>query len=1006
SLYAQQITVSGTVTDGAGMILPGVNVIVEGTTTGVITDVNGHYEITVPSADAHLRYSYVGHVTQDIPIAGQTTIDVILLEATEELDEVVVTGYGVQKKSNVTGAIASVDRDELQNRSTINVGRALQGKVSGVQILNMSGAPGANPTFRVRGYSSNSANSDPLYIVDGLKVENIGYLDPSSIESIEVLKDAASAAIYGAEAGNGVVLITTRQGSRTSRRFFYNGMYSLQDQRKKVPFMTGDQFTEYWTEAGYPLQSFQGANTDWQDVMFEKGRRMTHTLGFEGGTDQSTFYTALSYNADNGMVVGDQDTYQRVAAQINATYQVNDWLKVGSNNSLERASRTTVSDNNFTTSGSAIGGAYFFDPTVPVNYANDSDAPEGLGQLAYEASGGYIDRNEDGLLYGESILMQSNLWNPILMKDNYTNESWASNINGSSYALFTPIKGLEYTSRIGYRFGTMPTSNYTSAFYHNTQQSRARGGLDAEVSHNFYFQWENFINYAFQVGANNFSAMAGMQYTSNNNTFVSGSTAELNSDAENYRYLDYSSASAVDEVGGDNIDSRSISYFGRLNWDYEGKYMLQGTFRADAFDASKLAPDNRWGYFPAFSAGWDIARENFLQNVSWLNQLKIRGSWGVNGNVTVLSGYPYAPALSLGEYYYSFTNQLITGAVPSDQLPNPELTWERSKQTNIGLDSRFFSNRLNFSLDYFIKNTDGLLASGPAPVVSGTSTVMRNTGLIENRGWEFDLGWRDEVGDFRYSIIGNLSMVNNEVLESPYGEGRQSGGAGFLAFFGGGTYFEKGYPIWYLRGRKLDHYDETTGLPVWKTAEQLGTDDGMDYLGSVIPDFSYGFTFTGEYKGIDLRIFGMGQQGSELLYAFTRFDLPIMNLPEMFYEERWTESNPDARYPSPLIYTTGGPGIGSYATSELFVFDNSFFKIKEVQLGYSLPANLINRIGVSQLRVFVSLENYFTITDYPGIDPESMADVTGGSAFAGGMGVDRVQYPSMKQVTFGLNVSF
>jgi len=1008
TLYAQQITVSGTVSDASGNALPGVNVVVLGTTGGTITNGDGYYSLDVPSSNVTLEFSYIGYVTQDIPVGGNTRIDVVMVEGTQELDEVVVTGYGVQKKSNVTGAIASVDADELQNRSTNSVGRALQGKVSGVQILNMSGAPGANPVFRVRGYSSNSANSDPLYVVDGLKVHDIGYLDPSSIESIEVLKDAASAAIYGAEAGNGVVLISTRQGSKSSSRFFYNGLYSIQDQRKKVEFMDGAQFTEYWTEAGYPAQSFQGANTDWQDVMFEKGTRMTHTLGFEGGSDKSTFYTALTYNNDDGMVTGDQDTYKRVTAQINATYQVNDWLKVGSNNAMERATRTTVSDNNFTTSGSVIGGAYFYDPTVPVNYANDSDAPVGLGQVAYEAAGGYIDRNKDGLLYGESILMQSNLWNPLLMRDNYTNESWGSNINGTAYALFTPIKGLEYTSRLGYRFGTNPTSNYTSAFYHNTQQSRARGGLSAEVSHNFYYQWENFATYTFDVGGHNISAMAGMQYVNNNNTFVSGNTAELNSDDENYRYLSYSSASATDGVGGDNFDSRSISYFGRLNWNYEGKYMLQASFRADAFDASKLSADNRWGYFPAVSAGWDISRENFIQNLNWgfLNQFKIRGSWGINGNVTVLNGYPYSPSLSLGGSYYSFSNQLITGATPSNQLPNPDLTWERSKQTDIGFDSRFFDNRLTFSMDYFIKTTDGLLASGPAPVVSGTSTVMRNAGLIENRGWEFDLGFRDEFGDFKFSVVGNLSMVKNEVLDSPYGEGRQAGGAGFLSFAGGGTYFEKGYPIWYLRGRILDHYDETTGLPVWKTAEQLGTDDGMDFLGSIIPDFSYGVTFSADYKGIDLRIFAMGQQGSELMYAFTRPDLPIMNLPAMFYEDRWTESNTDARYPSPLIYTTGFGGIGSYAGSEIFVFDNSFFKIKEVQLGYSLPSKLINRIKVSGLRVFVSLENYFTITSYPGIDPESMADVTGGNAFAGGMGVDRVQYPSMKQVTFGVNVSF
>ena len=347
--------------------------------------------------------------------------------------------------------------------------------------------------------------------------------------------------------------------------------------------------------------------------------------------------------------------------------------------------------------------------------------------------------------------------------------------------------------------------------------------------------------------------------------------------------------------------------------------------------------------------------------------------------------------------------------MPANQLPNPELVWERSKQTDIGFDSRFLNDRLTLNVDYYIKTTDGLLARGPAPVVSGTNEVWRNTGEIENRGLEVDMGWKGQVGDFKYNIVGNFSTVKNEVIESPYGDGRYFGGGGFISGFvgGGGTYFEKGYPIWYLRGRVLDHYDGDTGLPVWKTAEELGTDDGMDYLGSVIPDFSYGFTFSAEYKGVDLRVFAMGQQGSELSWAINRFDLPIMNYPTMLFDDRWTPTNTDATYASPRVYTTG-PAVAAYGGSDVFVYDNSFFKIKEIQLGYSLPFELINRIKISEMRIYVSLENFFTFTDYPGIDPESMAGVTSGDDpnLAGGMGIDRIQYPSMKQATFGINISF
>ena len=1007
----QSLTVTGQVVDNQGVSLPGVTVVLKGTTQGTITDFDGNYSLPNVSSDGTLVFSFVGMLDVEIPVNGQIAINTTMEEETIGLDEVVAVGYGVQKKSSLTGAVASVKTEELENRSVNNVGKAVQGKISGVQVVSMSGAPGSSPEFRVRGYSNNST-SDPLYIVDGLQVDDIAYLDPSSIGSIEVLKDAASAAIYGAQAGNGVVLITTKTGSAGSSRFFYNGMYTLQSQRDKLEMMNADQYKTFWMEQGQPETAFQNGNTDWNSLIIEDGMRLNHTLGFEGGTEKASFYGALTYNKDDGMIVGDSDTYERIAVQVNASYQVNSWMKVGTTNSIERAKIVSVSENNFTASGSAVGGAYFYDPTVPANYTNDADAPSSLGLLDAEANGFPVNRNSEGQLYGGSLLLQSNLWNPYLMIDNYTNEEWRSNINGTAYAEFKPIEGLVYTSRVGYRFGTNSTSNYSEPFYHNNNQSLPYGGLDAEMSHNFYYQWENFANYSFSLADHDITAMAGMQYTSNNNTNVGGETDHLDSEAENYRFLEYSTADANDNVLGDNIDRRSIAYFGRLDWNYDDRYMIQGSFRADAYDASKLSQTNRWGYFPSASAGWTISNENFIKESGFdaLSHFKIRGSWGINGNVNVLDNYPYSPSLSLGENYYSFTNQLISAATPSDQLPNPELVWEKSKQTDIGIDTRFFNNRLNFSVDYFHKITDGLLAPGPAPVVSGTSSVMRNTGKIENSGLEFDFGWRDEIGDFNYSITGNFSTLHNEVLESPYGDGRQAGGGGFLT---GGTYFEKGHPIWYIRTNIIDHIDETNGQPIYKSAEELGTDDGMAPVGSSIPDFTYGITLTAEYKGFDMRIFGSGQSGSELMWGIVRPDLPLINMPSFLYNDRWTpENSVNALQPSPTIYATGFGGIARYAQSDAWVFDNSFFKIKEIQFGYSFPTELISPLNISALRINVSLEDFFTFTKYPGIDPESMAGtqdgttLPGGLSLGGGMGVDRVQYPAMKQVTFGINVSF
>lgn len=1009
----QQKSVSGKVTDSAGGILPGVSVVVKGTTTGTITDFDGKYSLANVPANATLVFSFVGMKSQEIAVGGKTSINVTLVDETIGIEEVVAIGYGVQKKSSVTGAIASVNVDEMQNRSTNNVGQSMQGKVAGVQVLNMSGAPGSSPTFRVRGYSNNGS-SNPLYIVDGLKVTDIGYLDPNNIGSVEVLKDAASAAIYGAEAGNGVVLISTRSGKSSSSRLFYNGLYTNQSQANKMDMMSASQFKDYWMEAGQPASAFQNGNTDWNKVIFGNGMKQSHTIGFEGGTEKASFYASLTYNSDNGMVVGKNDINQRIAAQMNASYQVNSWLKVGTTNSIERGKIVSVSANDMTGSGSVIGGAYFYDPTVPVYYNSDSEAPASLGLLQAEAKGYNVLRNSDGKLYGSSLLLQSNLWHPLGMIENYTRESWRTNINGTIYTEFKPIKGLVYTSRIGYRFGNLFSSNYTDGHYWNTNQNTLRGALDSQLANNVYVQWENFANYMFSVGKNNFTAMAGMKFSSNNNANVLGSTARLQSDAPNYRYLDYSASDATDNVGGNNIDTRDLSYFGRLGWSYEDKYMLQGSFRADAFDASKLSKEKRWGYFPSVSAGWVLSNENFFKSlgINALSHLKLRGSWGINGNVDVLRNYPYTSSMVLGSGYYNFTNQILAGAAPSTQLPNKDLNWEKSIQTNFGFDSRFFNDKLTFSVDYYKKITDGLLGTGPAPVISGTSTVVRNIGKIENSGLEFELSWKGKIGAFKYNISGNLATLHNEVLESPYGSGRFAGGGGFLT---DATYFEKGYPIWYIRTYIIDHIDQANGQPIYKTAQQLGTDDGKANVGSGIPDFTYGITFNAEFKNFDLKVFGTGQEGSELFFGVVRPDLPLMNLPSFVFDNHWTPTNTVASRPSPKVFQSF-PSASNYASSNDWVFNSSYFKIKEIQLGYNVPPSLTKRIKISSLRIFTSLEDFFVFTKYPGIDPESMGGTQNGQtitipggptlSLGGGLSVDRIQYPAMKQVVFGINVSF
>lgn len=1005
-----QQTVTGLILDGQGVPLPGASIVEKGTTNGVAADFDGNFSITVSGPNSVLVFSSIGFAKQEITVGSQTNITVTMKEDAQSLDEVVIVGYGTQKKSNVTGAISTLGGEDLENRMTEGVAQSMQGKLAGVQVVTTSGAPNSSPSFRIRGYSS-TGSSNPLYIVDGLRVTDIGYLNQDSVESIEILKDASSAAIYGAEAGNGVVLITTKKGSRGSNQIFYNMQTAISSQVNRMEMMNADQFKEYWLESGRAVESsFGTANTDWQDVVFNTGLIQRHTIGFQGNNDDGSLYIALSYLKNNGMVVGKKDMNERFAAQINATYDLTPWLSIGTNNSIERGYSIGISENSVTGTGSAVGGAYYYDPTVPVVYENESDVPQ---HLVDAENAGFNVFRRNGKVYGDSKLMLSNLWNPLGMIDYQDDETWRTNINGVIFGTLKPATGLTFTSRLGYRINNTYHTNYTYPYYWNANQRVENGSFQADNIHNFYYQVENFANYNNTFGKHDFSVVAGMQYISNRAEYQLAETNLLINEAENYRYLDYSSPDANDEIEGNINKTSSISYFGRLGWTYDERYTLQGVFRADAYDLSKLSAQNRWGYFPAFSASWNVSNEKFMENIvskGTLNSLKFRASWGINGNISSLNNYPYIASLGLGGntsgsfYSLNGSSGLVTGAYPASILSNANLSWEESRQTNVGLDARLFDNHLSITADYFVKNTTDMLSTASAPAISGATTQTLNAGKIRNSGLEFDFSYNDQFGKLRFGLDANFATVENEVIESPYGaEGRQVGGTNF---FEPVTYFEAGYPVWYIRTFIHDRIDEATGLPVYKTAEELGTDDGRDFVGSGIPDFTYGLTLDLAYEGLDLKVFGSGVAGNQNFLAVYRPDLPIANLPEFIYTDRWTPSNTGARLPR------ANQTDGQYAASDFWVYDASYFKIRQIQLGYSLPSSILESIGLSSMRAFVSLENFFVFTKYPGNDPESVSTVDNGAVeeiFPGfglgsTVGLDRVSYPAMKQIVFGLNV--
>ena len=1017
----QQIRVTGVVTDAQGEPMPGVAVQIEGTTLGTFTDVNGRYTLEVPGADAVLAFSFVGYKHHMEPVNGRSVIDIMLEESMEALDEIVVVGYGTVRKSDVTGAVASVRADAIKNVSTTDAAAALQGKASGVQVLTNSGAPGQAATIRVRGYSSNSGNIGPLLIVDGLKVDNIQYLDPSMIESIEILKDAASAAIYGAQAGNGVVLITTKSGTKGASSISYDFKYTGQSLARKPEIFRADDFIDYKRMSGLPIDNqletngYDGTDTDWFDVVFAPSWSPQHTVTFQGGNNQGHFFTSINYVNNDGMVKGDRDVYKRLTAQINADYDLKKWLQVGTNNSIENWSTKSISQ--MSQYGSVMNSVMTLDPLTPVYYASPEEFASSMKQ-AYDAGRNILKDPTNDLYYATSKYITDDSGNPLLQRDRVDRDNRGINLRGVVYGNLKPVKGLVVTSRFGYRVGLNNIHSYNTPYYATPQAQTYDYSISTNANNSYYYQWENFANYNLALDNHNFTAMAGMSYTENNTDNVSASASGpniLSGYEPNFRYLNYVISNIVDgsettikTFGNLPGKSTQISYFGRLIYTFANKYTIQGNFRADAFDSSKLSEKNRWGYFPSFSAGWIVSNENFFAGIADripITFLKLRGSWGLNGNINVLNNYPYSTSIAYNSSWYQFMvddGAPTYGSAPSG-LANPDLTWETSEQLDLGIDMRFLDDRLSLSVGHFNKMTNDLLVTiNPVPEIGVSSTVV-NAGSVLNRGFEFEGAWKDKVGDFTYSVNANFATLHNEVTYLDPAISRLTGSTGGVDGTNNPIHsaFEVGYPIWYFRGYNYEGVDAATGAAILEDVSGDGTigDADMTYIGKAIPDYTYGVNINLGYKGVDLNIFGTGVGGNEIFTVFYRADTPMRNSLRYYYDNAWTAENTGASMPDPAAVAQDWHFWGSSAS----MFSGAYFKIKQIQLGYTLPASITNRILISRLRCYVSLDDYITFTKYPGADPET---ATASNNAASAAGYDNGTYPQARKLIFGVNLTF
>lgn len=1016
---AQNVIVTGTVVDEQDQPVIGAGVLQKGTTNGVSTDIDGQFRIELPKG-ATLEVSTMGYLPFEQVCNQNANLQIKLVPDSILLEETVVVGYGVQKKSDLTGAISQVKSEDIVNRTITSPEAALQGKTAGVQAFASSARPGATPAIRVRGISSNN-DANPLYVVDGRITSSIAGIDPNDIESMEVLKDGASAAIYGAEAGNGVVMITTRRG-KGDGKISYSYQLSSQSLGKTPQVMNSEQYLQFYLEKGsFTLNDVytkwdQKTNTNWVDESYENSFMHHHNLTFQAGNDRGSLYISGSYLNNDGMFVGDSDVYERMTGMINGSWKFKPWLDLQSNNQIEYYKARSISEGS--DYGSAVLAALQLDPMTPAYYEVGQE-PDFIKQ--YLADGKTLLTDEQGRIYGLSQFLISENVNPLIQRDRSYNVSKGFNINGSTVLNLHPYRDLTITSRLGYRLSAGDSYGYSNDYFANDSYSHQYYmSVSASANNSIYYQWENFANWMHMFGKHAVSAMAGVSYSQSRSysasAGISGSDNGgvidfgLKRDDPLFYFISQATPTATKSVGGGvESFSRKYSYFGRVGWNYMGRYNVQATLRADAADLSVLPKPMRWGYFPSVSGGWTLSEEPFFSSLkSYVPFAKIRLSWGQNGSIAGLGGYQYANDItSTGQYPTGAVKgdgsfEYIIGYAPSAS-GNQELKWETSEQLNVGLDLRFLQDRLAVTLDWFDKKTKDLIVTGvTTSTIVGIGASPLNAGNIDNKGLEVELRWKDQIGEFNYGVAANFSTLHNEVtyLHPTLKDGI---GGTSVRNYGSVTRFEKGYPAWHLYGYEFVGVKPETGEALFNHYLEDGTldaepttapsDSDRRHLGSGIPTYNYGLTLNAGWKGIDFVLFLSGAGGNQILNALCNVDYPTNRL-TFLTEDRWTTANPNGSMPA-----AKAPNYTQFLVSDGVMFDADYLKIKQIQLGYNFPKSFLRKALIENLRIYASLDDWFTFTKYPGFDPEIIGQ-------GAGMGVDKGNYPTSKKVVFGVNVTF
>ena len=985
--------VKGVVSDASGE-LPGVSVLVKGTSRGTETGLDGSYSIKNVKSNDVLVFSFIGYKTIEVPVNGRTTVNVTLEEDSDTLEEVVVVGYGTKKKSLVTGAISSIDSKEIKSISNQRVDQVLQGRASGVTVSSSSGSPGSGTKIRIRGTGS-SGNADPLFIVDGMKVSTIDNIAPSDIANIEVLKDAASAAIYGTEGANGVIIVTTKKGTRGGLQVNFNTQIGFQFVNTDMELMNASQFVTYLNEAGNASVVANGVDTNWIDETFDTAFMQRYDVSLSGSMKNTSYYFSGSHTNQAGVVVGDNSTFKRNTFRLNIQSQVTDWLEIGVNSNTSFIDRKGIVENSDTRG--VIQNMLIIDPLTPVIYTNGVPA-DVFDRSA--ANGVPVLRDKDGNVYGYPAYSTGEVINPVayanaIQENLNENDQFLTTV----YGKFNILEGLSFTSRYGYEQNQFLNQRNTNAYYVASEAANTQYNINRSKQRFRRWLWENFATYEKTFDKHSFKLLAGY-------------SAE---ESRRPAFTNEAYSIAVNDFNGFNINSPTtvfdpnsprqltfrdnlVSMYGRLSYDFMEKYLFEASIRRDKSD--KFPADNRAAVFPSFSAGWVVSKEDFWKDSSSINYLKVRGSWGQNGNKNNLRGNADIIAITnqvggLELNYLGNVGAQITG------FANENLVWETSEQLGFGIDVRAFNSKLNFTADYYKKKTNDLAFVAGELITPGSAGFVSNDfngGTVVNQGFEFEVGYSDTTaGDFSYQINANLSTLDNEVTEIQFvPEGTSIVGAGAPQNADGVTRFTEGLPAWYFYGYKTDGIDPATGEinRVDTNGDGNITNDDKTMIGSPHPDLLFGGNIRLGYKGFDFNVQWQGTIGNEIMATYHQPSRPITNKPLHFFEGRWTGAgDADAVFPAP-------GNITSAYDTDLVVEDGSFMRIKQIQLGYTLPQSITNKLHVNSLRMYVSFDDVFTFTNYKGLDPEI------GNFGFNDIGVDRGFYPTAARALFGFSLNF